>query len=110
MRLTPQFNGERSDHDRTCGYGTPENHCGKPATWHVLWTVDGTNSLDCDEHMADAEKQWVFYGRHRLGPHCLHPEALFYEDRCEVPGGPRQVDLTVREDAPPWLLPEGLSR
>lgn len=90
MELTPSFNGSRPPGERTCGYGTPDNHCGRLATWHILWTVQGDNSLDCDEHMAKAQTRWVYFARHPLSPDCTLKGAIWRKDRCVVEGQERR--------------------
>lgn len=89
MSITPPVGSEgRPAGEHTCGFSPTldyAGHCGKPATWHVIWTVEMDNTLCCDEHMADALIQWVFFMRHPIGPDCTMPDALFYDDRCEIP-------------------------
>jgi hypothetical protein len=79
---------ERPAGELTCGFSPTLDYageCGQPADWHVMWTVDGANSLCCDPHMADALTKWVFFMRHPISPDCTQPEAEFCEDRCEIP-------------------------
>lgn len=91
MTLTPSMQGEaRPPGDHTCGStpaGDTADHCGQPAAWHILWTVQADHSLTCTEHMADALKQWVFLDRHPISPDCTMPGALWSWDgnRCEIP-------------------------
>ncbi|MFF7851891.1 hypothetical protein ACFZDF_30530 [Streptomyces sp. NPDC007910] len=62
--------------------------CGKPPTWHVMWEPSsGYNSLTCDEHMALAQRRWVYADRHPMGPDCTMPGALWeYTHRwCVIP-------------------------
>jgi hypothetical protein len=94
----------RPSYDLTCGRLTtdPDGHCPKRATWHVMWTSDGTNTLCCEEHMTEARQQWAFYGRHQLGMACTVAGAIFLDGRCVLDegDGPREAATRLTEGAP----------
>lgn len=74
----PDFTPTERIGDPRCG-SQPAAHvpaCGKPATWHVLWTATppAPLSLLCDEHMAHAQQNLVYVDR--------HPAAVI----CDIPG------------------------
>ncbi|MFD8577184.1 hypothetical protein ACFV1H_17865 [Streptomyces virginiae] len=52
----------------TCGhrYEGDATTCGRPATWHVAWTLvtPADFTLFCDEHLAAANAQTVYADRH----------------------------------------------
>lgn len=64
----------------------PTRYCGKPGTWHIIWTADCENGIACDEHYAEAKSRWVFYAAHPYEPVCSMPGAVFLvdENRCVV--------------------------
>jgi hypothetical protein len=100
--ISPPITGQgRPAGDLTCGRGTPEDHCGAPATWHILWTADLSHGVVCDEHMAEARRRWVYVARHRIVADCTMPDALFFDDRCEVPMPPDLAALVAQEATSP---------
>lgn len=100
--ITPPITGGgRFAGDLTCGRGTPEDHCGAPATWHILWTVDLENGVVCNEHMGEAQRRWVYVERHSISPDCTMPDARWFENRCEVPIPPDLAAL-VHQEAQRW--------
>lgn len=72
--------------DLTCARMTVDGYCGKPAAWHVFWTVETDNSVACDEHMAEAEKAWAWYDRHPVSSVCTMPGAVVFWSWNEPPG------------------------
>lgn len=71
-----------------CGFGTTlENACGKPATWHVLWSSRGNASLECEFHHRVAHSRWLFYADHPFDPNCCLPGASYdkAKNRCFWP-------------------------
>lgn len=47
--------------------------CPNDATWHIIWTPECENTIDCDEHKVEAEGY----------PHvAIHP----YRMECSMPG------------------------
>ncbi|MFJ4637591.1 hypothetical protein ACIP69_18445 [Streptomyces hygroscopicus] len=93
----------RTPGDQTCGYKPAEatEHCGAPATWHVMWDGALDNSVTCDTHMELINTRWVYDDRHPITADCTMPGALWkYNDkRCEFPTGiPAQsVEALVQE-------------
>jgi hypothetical protein len=65
------------------------DHCGKPATWHIIWTSDAENGLVCDEHANEARRRWAFVGIHPYEMSCSMPGARYLadENRCVVDEG-----------------------
>lgn len=79
-----------------CSYSpgdTDATTCPKPATWHIAWDADLENGLACDEHMAEAERRWVYVDRHHVGHDCSMPGSTWYfeEKRCGYPDDPEQL-------------------
>ncbi|MFD5875668.1 hypothetical protein [Streptomyces sp. NPDC060322] len=74
----PDFTPTERIGDPRCGSksATHAPACGKPATWHVLWTATppAPLSLLCDEHMAHARQHLVYADQ--------HPAAMI----CDIPG------------------------
>lgn len=64
----------------------PPVYCGKPATWHIIWTLEGDNSIACDEHADSARANWVFAGMHPYSEVCSMPGSRWVPelDRCVV--------------------------
>ncbi|MFF3564868.1 hypothetical protein ACFYXS_32990 [Streptomyces sp. NPDC002574] len=58
--------------------------CGGPAEWHVQW-LPGHGSFACGPHMAEARRLFAYIDRHRVGPDCNMPGALWAPGRCAVP-------------------------
>ncbi len=61
-----------------CGSKADSNApaCGAPATWHVAWslTPGGARfSLVCDEHLVQAQTNYVYAARHRATVTCDMP-------------------------------------
>lgn len=72
-RPTPPLGDEQPDGGGSCTFGADPNLCGKPATWHIIWTPDGENGLACDEHAEYARAHFVNYDRHLFGGVCCMP-------------------------------------
>lgn len=91
--LTPPLGPRRQENFDTCGYNptmTWGDECGKPGTWHIIWTFDAENGVACEEHYANARAKWAFVCAHPRGPDCMMPNSvvLFDENRCVVEGDP----------------------
>lgn len=70
-----------------CGFGSsPTDYCGEPATWHVFWTSDLDNGLQCDFHHDFARSHYVFYADHPYDPVCSLKGARYDEEnnRCFI--------------------------
>lgn len=67
-------------------------YCGKPATWHIMWTADLENGIACDEHAQEARERWVFYAIHEYEPACSMADfgAVYVHaiNRCVIDGDP----------------------
>lgn len=78
-------------------------YCGRPATWHIMWTADCENGLACDEHAQEAREWWAFYAIHEYEPACSMSDfgALYYHDlnRCIIPGDP-SLEAAAEQEAP----------
>lgn len=73
--------------------------CGKPATWHVAWSLTSETanfSLVCDEHMDQVQEKYVYADRHPAEIACGMPStgwSLATPSRCvpvsidDLPGG-----------------------
>jgi len=86
-----------------CGSKADSNAptCGAPATWHVAWslTPGGARfSLVCDEHLVQAQTNYVYADRHPAEIACDMPGtgwSLAAPSRCvavssdDLPGGAR---------------------
>jgi len=72
--VTPPQGDEMPVMDASCGYGYPGPLCGRPATWHIIWTPDTDNGMACDEHAAHAAARWAWYDRHPMTETCSAPE------------------------------------
>ena len=63
--------------DPRCGSrhtsGSPA--CGAPATWHIAWslTTPAEFSLVCDQHMTEAQRNFVYVDRHPAAVVCDMP-------------------------------------
>lgn len=91
--LTPPLGPRRQHLFHQCGYNASVvegNECGKPATWHIIWTLDAENGAACDEHYENAKANYVFVCAHQRGADCMMPNSvvLFDENRCVVEGEP----------------------
>lgn len=89
MTPHPPMYDERQWTDRTCGYEAPiGNRCPNLATMHVLWTVDGDNSIDCDQHWNETKQRWTYVLAHPLEAVCCAPGStwVFAENRCLIEG------------------------
>lgn len=53
------------------------SRCGKPATWHVIWTSDMENGLACDEHYDEARSTWAYFAVHPYRMECSMPGAVY---------------------------------
>jgi hypothetical protein len=62
------------------------DYCGRPGTWHIIWTADAENGIACDEHADEARRLWVYFGLHAYDPVCSMPGATYLpdEDRCVI--------------------------
>lgn len=81
----PPLGDAQAAMDMTCAYGIPPT-CSRRATWHVIWTPDGENSIGCDEHAQEAEKRWTRYDRHPLTETCGMPDSNIIWSWDEAPG------------------------
>lgn len=54
--------------------------CGRPATFHIVWTADLENGLACDEHMAEAKTKWCFFAVHLYRMECSMPGAIYLHE------------------------------
>ena len=91
--VTPPMGARRQERFDTCGFNpsmVEGDECGKPATWHIIWTLDAENGAACDEHFEDARATWVYVCAHRRGPDCMMPNSIVVwdENRCVVEGDP----------------------
>jgi hypothetical protein len=74
--------------ERTCGRwtagtfgGEDEEHCGKPARFHVIWSAETMeNSYTCLNHAREATERWRSDFYHEVGPCCGMPGARFFLD------------------------------
>lgn len=82
----PPLGAARPVMDATCGRLAPGGHCGKPATWHVIWTSDTENGLCCDGHMDEVIRRWAFYDRHPVGAACTLPDVRLVWSWDDPPG------------------------
>ncbi|MFF4179649.1 hypothetical protein [Streptomyces sp. NPDC001750] len=76
-RILPDWTPAERVGDPRCGSqpALGAETCGKPATWHVLWTATppAPMSLLCDRHMAQARAELVYTDRHRAAVICDMP-------------------------------------
>lgn len=91
--LTPPLGHRRQERFDSCGFNPSMiegQECGKPGTWHIIWTLDAENGAACDEHYENARAQFAFVCAHRRGSDCMMPGSivLFDENRCIVEGDP----------------------
>lgn len=87
--VTPPLGDIRLLGEATCGRSvgpTINDGCGKPATWHVLWTADGDNGLTCDEHYAEVGIRWASLDSHPFGGVCCMPNTVWIDSTSEPPG------------------------
>ncbi|TGZ14727.1 hypothetical protein DV517_62100 [Streptomyces sp. S816] len=75
----PNLTPTRRIGDPRCGSRDTDDSptCGALATWHVAWrlTPAAEFSLACDEHMARAQRNFVYADRHPAGVDCDMPGA-----------------------------------
>lgn len=69
----------------TCHRRIDGAYCDAPAAWHLSWydeqlpAGDWENSLACQQHRDDAERQgWEIGWRHRVLPACTLPGSLLH--------------------------------
>lgn len=84
MTLPPFPNGHAPGLE--CSRWMSDRHCGKPATWHIIWTPAGENGLCCNTHMDEARHTWSFLAAHPYDPICSVAGAVFVhaENHCVV--------------------------
>lgn len=82
----PPLGSEQPDGISTCSCGPDDDLCGKPATWHLIWTPDGENGLACDEHAAWANANFTEYDRHPFGGVCCMPGSFVVWSWEQPPG------------------------
>ena len=91
-----------------CSRWMVNGNCGKPATWHVIWTADMENGLCCDEHMAEVRREWAFYAAHPYEMVCSIRGCRFIEEenRCVVDDDDLGLEATesVAEPVPVGAL------
>lgn len=87
----PPLLGDRPALDQTCGRWLGDTNCGRPATWHFMWTQDGDNGLCCDEHHDEALRTWTHHDRHPITAVCTLPDANWFFSWDEPPGCCRWV-------------------
>lgn len=103
--FTPPMGARRQDRFDTCGFNPSMiegEECGKPATWHIIWTLDGENGSACDEHHASSTAAYVCVCSHRRGPDCMMPGSFILwppENRCVVDGDPIDGPVLEAEQA-----------
>jgi hypothetical protein len=90
-RTSPPLLGDRPAMDQTCGRWLGTTNCGKPATWHFMWTPEGDNGLTCDEHHDEALRVWTHHDRHPITAVCTMPDANWFFSWDEPPGYCRWV-------------------
>lgn len=80
-----------------CSYWLGDRNCGKPGTWHIMWTEDLENGIACDEHFAEVRERWCYYAIHEYRPDCSMPGALYHRDEniCVVDEG--ELGLAVAQ-------------
>ena len=63
-----------------------ESRCPNDATWHVFWTTEGDNTIDCATHVAEIVEKGDYITMHRYDTVCSMPGAVFVwaENRCVV--------------------------
>jgi hypothetical protein len=87
MQITPNLLGGQAEMSSCARLddqsGVP---CPESAVWHIMWNTQGQGSTACDEHMAEVQRKWVFFGRHPLQRACTEPGSVWAGDHCEVPG------------------------
>lgn len=85
---TPPMGDPRPFGGSTCGRseGPTHDECGKPATWHVLWTADGHASGTCDEHYDEVRRRWAFRDAHLFGGVCNMPNTVWIDSDAESTG------------------------
>lgn len=91
----PPLFGERPLMDQTCGRWFGDHNCGKPATWHFMWTEDGENGLCCDEHHDEALRVWSHHDKHPMTAVCTMPDSSWFYSWDQPPG---MCAWTVSED------------
>jgi len=89
---------------QNCSYSPgdrPESDCGQPATWHIAWDAQLENGLACDEHMAEAQRDYVYVDRHRVTPDCAMPGSIWFfeEKRCGYPDDPERQAASKAQHA-----------
>lgn len=105
--LTPPMGHRRQDRFDTCGFNPSMiegRECAKPATWHIIWTVDAENGAACEQHYQDARARWAFVCAHPRGPDCMMPGSLMLwdENRCIVEGDLEpEFEMSALAPSPP---------
>lgn len=91
----PPYEGT-TPRDRYCNFNDERGACAKPAIAHYLW-LDGSTSNACFWHATVVERSYSYADRHRQGPGCLLPGAVWVASVEEPPGrcAPRQVEAEV---------------
>lgn len=91
--MTPALGPRRQEHFDACGFNPTlieGDECGKPGTWHIIWTLDAENGVACGEHYEYVKRNFAFVCAHSRGPDCMMPGSFvkWDENRCVVEGDP----------------------
>jgi len=84
--VTAPLGPHRPCGDVGCARQAGDGLCGAASTWHVMWTPDRDNSVQCDAHMAETLWLWAFYDRHPLDVFCTMPGGCWVWSWDEPPG------------------------
>lgn len=96
--LPPFREGDVPSH--ICSRWIVDHNCGRPATWHIIWTVDLENGTVCDEHLEEARREWVFFAVHPYEPSCAPPALFFWpENFCRKPEDDQGVSTVAYAEA-----------
>jgi hypothetical protein len=76
--------------------------CGEPATWHVIWTDDGENSLVCPGHLDDSKTFGPVQIHTTANGACSMPGSIWlrYEERCVMEALEEEPARERRQEMP----------
>ncbi|MCI3246332.1 hypothetical protein [Streptomyces spinosisporus] len=93
--------------DPRCGSRDTDDSpsCGAPATWHIAWRLAplAEFSLICDEHMAQAQRTFVYEDRHPADVVCDMPGtgwAIGSPSYCTLPSDDTDRSFLASKEAP----------